>query len=464
MKVIVVGAGEVGTYVAERLNRQHDVSLMEKNQERFNQIERDNSLDVLTILGSGTDPDALKRAGVEEADLLVAVTKNDDANLLAALLAKQAGVKRTVVRVESRGLRNKEVGQLLGSPENHLMIDPDEEVAQDVLRLMEYPGALDMIHMAGGEVVIIGSRLPADAPLVGVSLKELGEELEPDWDFMVATITRQMTEDEEVTVIPRENETLQEGDLLRIICKQRSLRDVIRRLGIERDMPARALLLGGGRTAQLLAESLVKKAVDVAIIEKNLDRANELSASLKHALIFNGDITDVDMLEEADVRRQDIVVALTGEDDANVLACLYAKSAGSRSNGNLENASTPKTIAVVHRLKLLGLLDTHDVGATLSPRTATANSVLRFVRSGDATQIATFLQGDAEILEFAVTDESACEGKKISAAGFPKEALVGAILRDGKPQIARGSTVFRDRDHVIVIAKSEWAESIGQLF
>ena len=229
-------------------------------------------------------------------------------------------------------------------------------------------------------------------------------------------------------------------------------------------MPARALLLGGGRTAQLLAESLVKKAVDVAIIEKNLDRANELSASLKHALIFNGDITDVDMLEEADVRRQDIVVALTGEDDANVLACLYAKSAGSRSNGNLENISTPKTIAVVHRLKLLGLLDTHDVGATLSPRTATANSVLRFVRSGDAAQIATFLQGDAEILEFAVTDESACEGKKISDAGFPKEALVGAILRDGKPQIARGSTVFRDRDHVIVIAKSEWAESIGQLF
>ena len=177
MKVIVVGAGEVGTYVADRLNRQHDVSLLEKNQERFNQIERDSSLDVLTILGSGTDPEALKRAGVEEADLLVAVTKNDDANLLAALLAKQAGVKRTVVRVESRGLRNKEVGQLLGSPENHLMIDPDEEVAQDVLRLMEYPGALDMIHMAGGEVVIIGSRLPADAPLVGVSLKNLAKNL-----------------------------------------------------------------------------------------------------------------------------------------------------------------------------------------------------------------------------------------------------------------------------------------------
>ena len=464
MKVIVVGAGEVGTYVADRLNRHHEVSLLEKNPERFNQIERDHSLDVLTILGSGTDPDALKRAGVEEADLLVAVTKNDDANLLSALLAKQAGVKRTIVRVESRGLRNKEVGQLLGSSENHLMIDPDEEVAQDVLRLMEYPGALDMIHMGGGEVVIIGSRLPSNAPLVGMSLKELGEELEPDWDFMVATITRQMNEEEEVTVIPREDETLQEGDLLRIICKQRALRDVIRRLGIERDMPARALLLGGGRTAQLLAESLVEKAVDVAIIERNTDRANELSASLKRALVFNGDITDVDMLEEADVGRQDIVVALTGEDDANVLACLYAKSAGVRFNGDLENTSNPKTIAVVHRLKLLGLLDTHDVGATLSPRTATANSVLRFVRSGDAAQIATFLQGDAEILEFAVTDESACEGKRISDAGFPKEALVGAILRDGKPQIARGSTVFRDRDHVIVIAKSEWAESIGQLF
>ena len=464
MKVIVVGAGEVGTYVADRLNRHHDVSLMEKNQERFNQIERDSSLDVLTILGSGTDPEALKRAGVEEADLLVAVTKNDDANLLAALLAKQAGVKRTVVRVESRGLRNKEVGQLLGSADSHLMIDPDEEVAQDVIRLMEYPGALDMVHMGGGEVVIIGAKLPPDAPFVGVSLEQLGKDLEPDWEFMIASITRQVNEDEEKTLIPRKNEILQEGDLLRVICKRRSLRDVIRRLGIERDMPARALLLGGGRTAQLLAESLVEKAVDVAVIEKDPKRAEELSASLKHALIFNGDITDVDMLEEADVGRQDIVVALTGEDDANVLACLYAKSAGARLAGDSNGASTPKTIAVVHRLKLLDLLDTHDVGATLSPRTATANSVLRFVRSGDAAQIATYLHGDAEILEFAVTDTSQCEGKRIADAGFPKEALVGAILRDGKPQIARGSTVFRDRDHVIVISNPEFAESIGQLF
>ena len=466
MRIIVVGAGEVGTYVADRLSRQeHDIALIELDPERFMQV--DAELDVLAINGSGTDPAALKRAGIEEADLLVAATNKDEINLFSALLARQAGVSKTIVRVESRKLRSKEVASLFEKFDDHLVIDPDQEVADSVLRLMEYPGAMDLSRMADEEVVIIGARLPAHAPMVGVSLHALGRELDPDWDFIVGTITRKVEEEdqEETTIIPRQDEVLREGDLLRVICKSRALRDVTDRLGIAKDVPRRALLLGGGRTAEMIAEALLYRGVDVAIIEKKHDRAIELSETLAKALIYEGDVTDVEMLEEADVARQDLVIALTGEDDANVLACLYAKSTSARSKKGNNDAGI-ETIAVVHRLKLLDLLETNQVDTALSPRTATANSVLRFVRGdvGSVAAVETFLHGDVEVLEFAVSDESPCVGRTLAEMDVTKDALVGAIVRDGKAQIARGQSTFRSNDHVIAIAKPDSVDKLTALF
>ncbi len=466
MRIIVVGAGEVGTYIAERLSGQeHHVALVESNAERFRQVETD--LDLLTVRGSGTDPETLSAAGIDRADLLVAATNSDETNLLSALLARRAGVSKTIVRVESRRLRRPEVAALFDGMDDHLVIDPDQEVADSILRLVEYPGAVDLARMADGEVVVIGARLPAHAPLVGVSLLALGRELDPDWDFIVGTITRRADDGdgEEETLIPRGDVVLREGDLLRVICKSRALRDVTHRLGIAREVPTRALLLGGGRTAQLLAESLIGRGLDVAIIEKKEERADELTDELDHRVtVYLGDITDVTILEEAGVASQDVVIALTGADDANVLACLYAKAAGARHRNGPD--SGPETIAVVHRLKLLELLEANQVDAAFSPRTATANSVLRFVRGdvGTVAAVATFLHGDAEILEFAVSEDSPCEGRTLAELDIPKEALIGAIVRDGKPRIARGNSTLRDQDHVIAIAKPGSVDRVTSLF
>jgi trk system potassium uptake protein TrkA len=467
VRIIVVGAGEVGTYVADRLSKQeHDVALIEIDGARYRAV--DQKLDVQILQGSGTDPAMLEMAGVREADLLVAVTKSDEVNLVSALLARQFGVDKTIVRIESNRLRSPEIDALFEGAEDHLVIDPDREVAEEVLRLMEYPGALDLVQMAGGEVVVLGARLPGHAPLVGVSLKALGRELEPDWDFIVASITRtEEGAEAEATIIPREDVILREGDLLRVVCKRRALRDVTQRLGLARDMPTRALLLGGGRTAELLAESLIKRGLDVGMIERRPERADELSARLDRAVVYKGDITDAELLEEADIAEQDVVIALTGEDHANVLACLYAKSAGAtRARRRGDDKEGPETIAVIHRLELLDLLEAQQVDATVSPRTATANSVLRFMRGGgdSVAAVATFLHGDVEVLEFAVSDDSACNGATVADLDIPKGALVGAIVRDGKPQIARGRSTLRDRDHVVVIARPDSVDRVTALF
>jgi len=465
VRIIVVGAGEVGTYIADRLSGQdHDVTIIEVDGDRYREIQ--GRLDVEILHGSGTDPEMLDQARVGKAGLLVAVTKRDEVNILCALMARKMGVTKTIVRVESRSLRQAQATALFEGVEDHLVIDPDDEVAQAVRRLIRFTGVLEFDEMAGGEVMVLTARLPGHASLVGKSLRNLGRELEPDWGFIVGSITRrEVGEDHERTRIPRGDWTLREGDLLTVVCKRENLDDVTSRMGMESQRSDRVLLLGGGRTAEILAGSLLAQGQSVGVIERDEARANELSKNLARATVYRGDITDALLLDEAEVARQDVVVAMTGEDHANVLACLYAKAAGESKNGGV-GGSGPETIAVVHRLQLLDLLEAHKVDATISPRTATANSVLRFVRGeGDTVAaVATSLHGDAEVLEFAVTPGCSCDGKMISELGLHEDVLMGAIVRDGKAQIARGRSTLRSRDHVIAVVRPGQAAHLSSLF
>ncbi len=430
----MVGAGEVGSYVAERLSREgHDVGVIDVDRDKLRVV--DDAVDVLTVPGSGTHPDVLRRAGIAHADLLVAVTANDEANLISSMIAKSLGVRRSIVRIQARELRGAAAEELRAASGADLVIDPDAETAQEILDLLEFRGADEIAHMVNGEVVVIGARLPSHAPLVGRRLGEIAKEFEPDWDFVVAAIGRG-----DDTIIPRSDHRLETNDHVRIVAKRRARRLVIELLGLAGGNVRRVMLLGGGRTAEILAESLAGSGVEVVVVERNPVRARELAENLEDVLLLEGEITDADLLEEAEVGRHEVVVALTGEDDANILACLYAKSAGAG-----------QTIAVVHRLSLLRLLADAGVDVSLSPRTASANGVLRFVR-GDIAAVATFLQGEAEILELVVTKGSRADGGLIRDLNLPKEALIAAAVRDGKPRIIRGRSRLRERDHVVVVA------------
>ena len=449
MRILVVGAGEVGSYVAARLSREgNDVVVVDELRDPLTKIERDN--DILTVVGDATNPITLNEAEVEKAEVLVAVTQSYKTNLLVCLQARQARGEEplsTIARIDDRELRGPAGRKIREAMGVDLVLDPDEQTAVAIQELLLYQGARNLFELAGGEVLLVGARLSESAPVVGRAVREVGTAYEPEWDFIFGEIIR----DGESHVV-REDMVLQAQDLLRVICRRKGRRELMSLLGLQKTEVKRVMLLGGGRTAELLAQRLQDRGVEVAIVELNKQRCEALAEKLSGCLVFEGDITDTDLLSSERVGDFDAVVASTGQDDANVLACLYAKSMGA-----------PETIAVVHRLSLLPLLEQVGIDAALSPRTASANSVLRYVR-GDVAAVATFLEGDVEVVEFEVAPNAPADGTAVKDLGVSANVLLAAIVRDGNAHIARGRSVLRARDHVIVFAKPHLVDEVKQAF
>ena len=449
VRILVVGAGEVGSYVAARLSREgNDVVVIDELRDPLTRLERDN--DILTVMGDATNPSTLIEAEVDKAEVLVAVTQSHKTNLLVCLQARQARGQEalsTVARIDDPELRGSAGRKIRDAMGVDLVLDPDEQTAGAIQELLLYRGASNLHEMAGGEVLLVGARLADDAPVVGRSIGEIGSSYDPEWDFIFGEIVR----DGESHVV-REETVLRSHDLLRVVCLRRGRRELMGLLGLHRTEVKRVMLLGGGRTAELLAKRLIDRGVEVVIIEMRKERCERLAENLPGCLVLEGDITDTDLLSSERVGDFDTVVASTGQDDANVLACLYAKSMGA-----------PETIAVVHRLSLLPLLEQAGIDAALSPRTASANSVLRYVR-GDVADVATFLDGDVEVVEFEVAPEAPADGAIVRDLGLSNNVLLAAIVRDGNAQIARGRSVLRARDHVIVFTKPHLVDEVKQAF
>lgn len=445
----MVGAGEVGSYVAARLSGEgNDVVVVDERRDPLSKVERDN--DVLTVVGDATNPSTLLEAEADKAEVLVAVTQSYKTNLLVCLQVRQArGAESlsTIARIDDAELRGPAGRKLREAMGVDLVLDPDEQTAGAIQELLLYRGARNLYEMAGGEILLVGARLTEEAPIVGRSVREIGESYEPEWDFIFGEIVRDGT-----SQVVRQDTVLRPQDLLRVVCRREGARELMKLLGLSRTEVKRVMLLGGGRTAELLAARLNERGVEVAIVEVRQERCDALAEKLPGSMVFHGDITDTDLLSSERAGDFDAVVASTGQDDANVLACLYAKSMGA-----------PETIAVVHRLSLLPLLGQVGIDAALSPRTASANSVLRYVR-GDVAAVTTFLEGDVEVVEFEVAPGAPADGTAIKDLGLSGSVLLAAIVRDGNAQIARGRSVLRARDHVIVFAKPNLVDAVKQAF
>lgn len=445
--MVIIGAGEVGGYLAERLSAEGlDVVVVEVDPVRAAAIG--NELDVQVINGSGSSPDVLIEAGVKRTDLLAAVTENDEVNMIASLLAKQYGVETTVVRVEAEGMRGRNATELLRAVGADVVVDPDAETADEILELVHATGADEVYPMADGELVVIGAVVSDDAPLASRTLGEIGKSLGDEWNFLFGAITRAGE-----TVIPRGEQILLPGDHVRVVCRASAKQELLAMLGVAGGRAKRVMVLGGGAVGSRVARRLQDEGVEVVLVERDAVRAADLANELQRVLVVEGDVTDTELLLEESVGEMDAVVAATGEDSANVLACAFAIAEG-----------TGFTVAVLHRLALLPLVRRFGIDAALSPRTASTNAVLRAVRR-DTTAVATFLEEDSEVDEWVVVAGSQADGATVAHLPLPKDILIGAMVRQGQEaQIVRGWTELQSGDHVVVFGRPNTLAVVKSVF
>lgn len=444
MKVIIVGAGEVGFHIAKALTYENiDVVVIDRDKEKIKRVI--NELDVAAIEGEGSDISSLKDAGADSADILLAVTNSDETNMIACLLAKAMfKIPRKIARIRNPDYFKNE--KLLSSENLDInpAINPELEVAMSIIRLLEIPIALDVEDFEGGIVKVIGIRLKEGNYLIGKSLKDIGRKVERK--FLIGMIERQ-----DKTIIPSGDDVLKNGDIIYIPVKKEEVYDLLSHLNMETSISRRIMILGGGRVGGFIASHLESR-MDIKIIEQDEERCKFLSRSLKRALVLHGDGADQDLLFEENISNMDVFVAVSNNDELNIMASLLAKKHGAK-----------KVIAIVNRTDYIPLARGLGLEAIFSPRLLTANTILRYVRKGDIVSITSIAEGKAEIIEARVGDNSQLLNKPLMETKMPHSSLIGTIIRGSQVIIPRGlDKVYKD-DRLIIFTLRESIKNVERL-
>ncbi|MDH3498617.1 MAG: Trk system potassium transporter TrkA [Acidimicrobiia bacterium] len=443
MRIIIVGAGAVGSYLAERLSTEgQDVVVIEVDSRRAAELQ--DQLDALVITGNGASQTVLKEAEVDRADLFIAVSSNDGANILASHAASAMGVKRTVARVEDPGLR-----QGLTDLDVDVVIDPGESAAGEIQTLLGESGVSELIEFARGQLVLVGGIVQDGSPLLSksASLSDLRTTMD-SFDWVVTAVVRGGR-----TIVAHGETEISAGDHVLIMVREQDLDWAKEMIGLHSRKIRRAIVLGTTRVAELTADLLESQGMQVVIIDPDQARCRVAAERHQGALVVAGDPTDPALLDELDIADDDAVVALTSSDEVNIVASLVAKAMGAAT-----------TISRVNRLSYVGLLSGFGIDATVSVRLAAANSILRFVRRGRIHSVATFNDTDAEAIEIEVEASSRSVGQTLLDLPLPPGAVIGGILREGDVFVPTGRTEIRARDHLIIFALPAALPSVESLF
>lgn len=444
MRVIIVGAGEVGYNIAKFLTLEGiDVVVIDRDGEKLRRISEE--LDIATVEGEGSDPSVFKEAGARNADILIAVTNSDETNMIACLLGKAMfGIKRRIARIRNPDyFFNKE---LLGK--NYLDIDPainpELETANAVLKILEFPFATEVIEFEEGRVVVAGLKIPAKSRIINRDLKYLRNIINKD--FIIGIIKR----DDEV-IIPRGEDVLFEGDIAYIPLKKEEALEIAQALDISVFPTQKVMIVGGGRIGYYIAKTLEEK-VDVKIIEKSEEKCKFLSKNLKKSLVLYGDGTDKQLLLEENIKDMDAYITVSGSDEMNIMGALLARKLGVK-----------KVIALVNKPDYIPLAYELGVQSVLSPRLLTASIILRYIRRGDILSLTAVAENKVEIMEVLVSYKSSIVDKALKDISFPKNAIIGAIVRLGEVIIPKGEKVIKEGDKLIIFSLKESIKDVEKL-
>lgn len=444
MKIIIVGAGEVGFHIARRLAEENqEVFLIDKDPEKIKRINE--NLDVRAILGSGTSPQILKSSGIEDADMLVAATDSDEVNLMACLLARHLNqyiLKVARVR-SSEYLAEKDLfsQELLGVDQ---IINPESVMVETIRNLMMVPGASDVIDFVGGRVKLIGITVGPNSPFAGRQLLSFQG---MEGKILIGAIVRG-----EHVFIPHGNDTIRVNDLIYVVVRADELQEDFSFFNFKSNNLKRVFIVGAGETGIALAKALDHTKVSVKIIERDAQKCQSLSEELERVIVINGDGTDRDLLQEENISDADFMVAITGDEESNVLISLLAKGLGAKKN-----------ITRVNKLSYIPLVSAIGIDTVVSSRLSAIRAILQYIRKGKIISVAPLKGEHAEAIEAEALETSDIVNCPLSKVKFPKGALVGAVVREDRIIIPRGDTVIQPKDRLIIFTLQKVVPKLEKL-
>jgi len=439
MKIIIIGAGQVGSTLAENLAREyHDITLIDLDESRLQFIQDHH--DIRTVTGTGCHPDILLAAGIEDADMLVSVTNSDEINIVACQVAHSIfDTPKKIARIRARNYFNKDYKDLLFSDSNmpvDVLIAPEQAVTDYVRKLVEQPGALQVLDFADGVIRMIGMRATKNSPLVDQKLKTLKEHV-PKADARVAAIYRRNK-----AIVPSGETVIEDGDEVFFIAAKKNIKKVMSELRKAERPYKRIIIAGGGNIGYRLAVAL-ESSLNIKIIEVNLERATFLSEQLNRTVVLSGSASDQELLLDENIDKTDVFIALTNDDEVNIMASLLAKRLGAK-----------KVMTLITNPVYANLMQGGEIDVAISPQLATTSSVLAHVRKGDTGVVHSLRRGAAEALEFIVhgdVNNSKVVGKEIGNLVMPVGTTVAALVRDSEVIIAHHDVIIKNNDHVIVV-------------
>jgi trk system potassium uptake protein TrkA len=444
MRILVIGAGEVGTYIAERLVREgHDLVVLDRDPAA---IDRINALDVYGVEGDGMSPSVLRSNGIGHTDLVLAVSQSDSVNLSVCALAGRLGATRSIARVEAI-LADEDLRLVREAFGVDFVINPDEEAALEIAGILEARQVTASVEFDEGRVRLLVIRVAEDSPLAEKSLAEIRAAYD-NVSVLVVAIIRGGD-----TIIPRGNHRILVGDRVYMLGSRPALGHFLSKEDEREGKTRRVLIVGGGRVGFRVARRLEAKGVDVRLLEQNRERCDDLASRLDRATVLHGDGTNLAALKESGAETADGFVAVTGDEEANVMSSLLARHLG-----------TSQVVALVKRSDYIPMLKEIGLDAAVNPRLTAAGAILRFVRRGHILQVTTFTDIDAEVLELAASEKSKIVGHPLRDVKFPKDAILGGYTRDDVFAIADGETVIQPYDKVIVFAQPSAISKVESMF
>jgi trk system potassium uptake protein TrkA len=451
MKVIVCGAGQVGFNIAHYLAQENnDVTVIDQRPDLIRKMG--DTLDVQCVLGHASHPAVLEQAGAADCDMLIAVTAVDEVNMVACQVAHSLfNVPTKVARVRSQSYLQP-IWSNLFARDNlpiDVIISPEIEVARAITRRLQVPGAIDVIPLAGDKVRLIGVRCTADTPLVNTPLRQLTV-LFPDLNIVVIGIVRNGK-----ALVPSAEDQMLPGDEVMFVVDSQHTARAMTAFGHEEPEARRIVIFGGGNIGTFLAQQVedLPSGVSAKVIEMDLARAEVVAKALKNTVVLNGDVLDTHILEEASVSTAETVVAVTNDDETNILAALLAKRMGCK-----------RVMALVNKTDYAGLMSNLGIDVVISPRAITVSHILQYVRRGRIRAVHSLNEGFGELIEADALETSPLVGKPLKEVKLPNGVLLGAIVRDGKVISPRGTSVVLKGDRVILFSTADSVKKVEKMF